>query len=163
MTSPIPNANCNGYFLSITGYTDSVTGAAGYGSPLPTATAPAGTLYYYDPASNSCASLAMSSGSISGLNKSYTTTQTVSGTPVTVTINTVAADMAASSTSTAATPSTGGTQTRTDVSAQTLPPIVSVHYTITAAGVTLMDITETVNLGTITVDASYTAAPAAGS
>jgi type II secretory pathway pseudopilin PulG len=163
MTSPFPNANCSGYFLSITGYTDSVTGAAGYGSPLPTATAPAGTLYYYDPASNSCASLAMNSGSISGLNKSYTTTQNVSGTPVTVTISTVAANMSASSTSTVATPSTGGSQTRTDVSAQVVAPKLSVRYTITSAGQTIMDITETVNLGTLTVDASYTAAPSAGS
>jgi hypothetical protein len=153
------SGNCGGYFLSIVSYSDAATAAAGYGSPLPVPTAPSGTLYYWDSASSSCVAVALNA--ITGLDKTYTTTQKVNGTNVTVTINTVIAGMQAGSTSSTETPTTGGSVTRTDASAQVIAPTMSVHYLMTKPAETMMDVTATVNLGTLTVDATYTPAPTA--
>ncbi|MBI3648782.1 MAG: type II secretion system protein [Actinobacteria bacterium] len=165
MTTPFNTGSCGGYFLTVSAYSDSATAAAGEGTPLPTATAPTGTLYYYDQASSSCKSIAIGSSSLTGLNLSYTSSpQNIDGKDVTVTISTVTAQMTAASTATSATPSTSSSPqpTRTDESAQVVAPTIAVHYVIVAEGNTLMDVTETISLGTLTVDATYAPPPSAG-
>jgi len=169
MTPPTTSGNCtsggNFYFLNVTNYSDSAAAAAGEGTPLATPSLPSGTLYYWDGASSSCKSLALNSASLNGLNVSYSTTQTIGGIPVTATLTTVPGQTTAASASAASTPSSSSSPqpTRTDESAQVIPPVITVHYTITALAVTLVDVTEAINLGTLTVDASYAPAPVTGS
>jgi hypothetical protein len=160
MSSPF-SGNCSTYFVSFVGYSDAATAAAGDGSPLPTATTPAGTLYYWDSATSSCKSVALNSSTLASTigGKTYTTTQSVSGTNVTATLTVDSSQTSSASSSTAATPSTGGSVSRTNASAQVVPPIVTVDYTITSPGVTIMDVVLTINLGTLTTDATYAAAP----
>lgn len=152
----------NGYYLSIVGYQDSATAAAGTGAPVPTVTGPAGTLYYYDAATADYATIALNSSSITGLTKTYTTTGTISGTSVTVTMAIDGVNTTASSTSTSANPSTSGSVTRNDVTAQVVPPVITVHYQITVPGATLVDTVITLNLGTIGLSGTYATAPAQG-
>ena len=152
----------NGYYLSIVGYADSATAAAGTGAPVPTVTGPAGTLYYYDATTSDYATLALNSSSITGLSKTYTTTGSISGTNVTVTMSIDGASTTASSTSTSANPSTSGSVTRNEVTAQVVPPVITVDYRITSPGATLVDTIITLNLGTLGVAGNYAAAPAQG-
>jgi type II secretory pathway pseudopilin PulG len=163
MTPPLSSGNCSAagdfYLVNLIGYGGSATAAAGYGSPLPTGNAPTGTLWYYNPTNSTCTSLAASSSSIGGLDSHYTTTQNVNGTAVTVSIATVTSQTTAASQSTSATPSTGGSATRTYATAQCVAPTLTVHYTITVPGSTIMDVTLVANLGTLSVDATYTPAP----
>jgi type II secretory pathway pseudopilin PulG len=169
MTQPISSGNCtvggSFYFLTVNSYSDSATAAAGEGTPLATATLPSGTLYYWDQATSSCKSIALNSASLNSLNQSYTTTQNVSGTNVTVTLATVPGSTTAASASAVSTPVTSSSPqpTRTDESAQVIAPVITVRYTISVPGLMLMDVTEAINLGTLTLDASYAAAPAVGS
>jgi type II secretory pathway pseudopilin PulG len=160
MTSPF-SGNCSTYFVSFVGYSDAATAAAGDGSPLPSATAPAGTLYYWDTATSSCKSVALNASNLASTigGKTYTTTQSVSGTNVTATLTVDGGQTSSASTSTAASPATGGSVSRTNASAQVVPPVVTVNYTLTSPGVTIMNVVLTINLGTLTTDATYAAAP----
>ncbi len=169
MAQPTSSGNCTSggsfYFLNVTNYSDSATAAAGEGTPLATSNLPSGTLYYWDGASSTCKSVALSSGSLNGLNVSYTTTQSIGGTNVTATLATVPGQTTAAAASASSTPSNSSNPqpTRTDESAQVVAPVITVHYTITTPGVTLVDVTEAINLGTLTLDATYAPAPVTGS
>jgi hypothetical protein len=169
MSQPTSSGNCtvagNFYFLNVNSYGDSAAAATGEGTPLATASAPSGTLYYWDQASSSCKSIALNSASINGLNVSYSTTQNVGGTNVTTTIATVPAQTSAATVSATSTPATSSNPqpTRTDESAQVVAPVLTVHYTIVTPTQTLVDVTEAINLGTLTLDSSYAPPPAAGS
>jgi hypothetical protein len=129
---------------------------------LPSATAPAGTLYYFDPALGNYASLALNSASITGLSKTMTHTGNVSGTDVTVTMAIDGASTTAASTSTSANPSTSGSVTRNAVTAQVVPPLITVSYRVTTPAATLVDMVITLNLGTLGLSGNYAAAPAQG-
>jgi type II secretory pathway pseudopilin PulG len=148
----------NGYFLSITGYQDSLTGSVGTQSPIPTGSL-AGTLYYYN--GSGYTSVSVTDAALTGLSASYTTTQTISSTDVTVTISTEPTGMSPGSTSLTPT-SPAGNATRTDVTARAIPPSVTVHYTVAGPSVTYADLTITVLLGTLQANGSYAAAPAQG-
>jgi type II secretory pathway pseudopilin PulG len=169
MSQPISSGNCtvagDFYFLNVNSYSDSAKAATGEGTPLATASAPSGTLYYWDQASSSCKSIALNSASINGLNASYSTTQNVGGTNVTATIATVPAQTSAATVSATSTPATSSNPqpTRTDESAQVVAPVLTVHYTIVTPTQTLVDVTEAINLGTLTLDSTYAPPPAAGS
>jgi type II secretory pathway pseudopilin PulG len=160
MTSPF-TGNCNGYFLTMSGYSDSAKAAAGEGAPLATANLPAGNLYYWNQSTSTCTAIALNSGTLAGLNISYATTQVVASTNVTATISTVPASTTAASASTVSSPSNSSNPqpTRTDESAQVVAPTITIRYTLTTATDTIMDVTETINLGTLTVDATYAPAP----
>ena len=148
----------NGYFLSVVGYTDTLTASVGTLSPIPAATQ-AGTIYYYNGTGYS--SLSVTAAGVTGLNASYTTTQTISGTAYTLTVSTVTSGMAKASTSLSPT-SPAGNATRTDVTSRVIPPTVTVHYQLSGGG-TSADLTVTVLLGTLEANGSYAAAPAQGS
>ncbi len=162
--SSVNNTNCvagdnNFYLINLIGYTGSAKVAAGYGAPAPVANAPGGRLYYFNPATGGCSSLDLSSSSITGLNSSYSTTQSVDGTNVTVSMSTVASQtIAASQSSTTTAPSSGGA-TYGFAQAQCVSPIITMTYSISVPGTTLMSVTETINLGTLSADATYAPAP----
>ncbi len=149
----------NGFYLSIVNYAGQSTAAAGTSSPLPSASFTSGSLYYWDGAGYT-GPISLTSSSLNGLNVSYSRTQRIDGTNVTVSLSTVSSTMAAGSTSTTADPSTSGTLTRTTASAQVVAPVVSVQYRVTIPGRTFIDVTITVQLGTIQATATYAAAPA---
>lgn len=150
----------NGYFLSIVGYQDGLTASVGTDSPLPAASpSQAGTIYYYN--GSGYTSLSVTNASVNGLNASYTTTQTISGTAYTLTVSTDTAGMVAGSTSLSPTSPTGN-GTRTDVTARVTPPAVKVRYQLSGGG-TSADLTFTVQLGVLEANGSYSAAPAQGS
>jgi type II secretory pathway pseudopilin PulG len=153
---PFDSGSCLGFFVSLVSYADSATAAAGDGAPASVANLPSGNLHYYDQATGSCTSVALSSAAITGLNTSYTTTQNVDGVNVTVTIGTVVDGMVAASSTVSA---TGSPQT--DASAQVISPRVTITYTITTPGQTILDVTESITLGTLTADATYAPAPSA--
>lgn len=148
----------NGYFLSLVGYQDSLTGSAGTESPLPTGSM-SGTIYYYNGSGYS--SLSVLDGSLNGLDVSYTTEQLIGGDTVTVTITTDPAGMAAGSTSLSPT-TPSGSATRTEVDAQAVPPGIVVRYTITVNSAVVVDLTVTVNLGALDLRGTYAAAPVEG-
>jgi hypothetical protein len=87
---------CNGYFLSIMDYTDSVTASAGTESSLPTATQ-SGTIYYWNGAAYS--SLSVTDALVNGLTASTTLTQQINGHDYTVVMSTAPDGSAAASTS----------------------------------------------------------------
>jgi hypothetical protein len=153
---PFDSGSCLGFFVSMTTYSDSATASAGSGAPAPVANLPSGNLHYYNQATGSCSTIALSSAAITGLSTSYTTTQNVDGVNVTVTINTVVDGMVAASSTTS---SSGSPQT--DASAQVVAPRITIQYLITSPGQTIMDVTESMTLGTLTADATYAAAPSA--
>jgi hypothetical protein len=101
----------------------------------------------------------MGSSSITGLNSSYTTTQSVDGTPVTVSMSTVTTQTFAAAQSTTTTAPSSGSATYGYAQAQCVSPIITITYSITAGTTSLMNVTETINLGTLSVDATYTPAP----
>jgi type II secretory pathway pseudopilin PulG len=148
----------NGYFLSITGYQDSLTGSVGTHSPIPTGSL-AGTLYYYN--GSGYTPMSVTSAALTGLNASYTTTQTIASNNITLTISTEPTGMSPGSTSFTPT-SPPGNLTRTDVTARAIPPSVTVHYTVAGPSVTYADLTIMVQLGTLQANGSYAAAPAQG-
>jgi hypothetical protein len=65
---------------------------------------------------------------------------------------------AASQSSTTTAPSSGGA-TYAYAQAQCVAPVITMTYSISIPGTTLMSVTETINLGTLSVDATYTPAP----
>ena len=146
----------NGYFLSVVGYTDSLTAAVGTNASAPAA-AQSGTIYYYN--GTGYTSLSATSSSLNALNQSYSTTQTISGTAYTLTISTVTTGMAAGSTSLS--PASCASSTCTDVTSRVTPPAVSVTYSLSGGG-TSASFTVNVLLGTLEANGSYAAAPASG-
>ena len=161
MTAPAGWAGAsawNGYFLSVVGYTETLTGSAGTNSPIPTASM-GGTIYYYN--GTGYTSLSVTHASLNGLSTSRAITSVVAGKTVTINVSTEATGMAAGTTS--VTPSSpGGNVTRTDVTAQGVPPAIVVNYEIVIDGVTQADLTITVGLGTSEARGTYAPAPVEG-
>jgi hypothetical protein len=153
----------NGYFLSIVGYQDTASAAAGISAPLPTATVSAGTVYYWNAATSTYVNLSASSAGLNAITPTFTSSQTVSGHTVVVNISLQSSSTTAATTSTSATPATSGSVTRTDVTASVIPPRTTVLYTISVDGSTKVNLSILVNLKSMDVRGSYAAAPAQGS
>ena len=149
----------NGYLVSIVGYTDSVTASVGTHSPLPTA-GQAGTIYYWNGAGYS--SLSVSDAGVATISSSLSLTETIDGHDLTVNMQTVGTGLAAASTSVTPT-DPGGNETRTEATAQSVPPTLVIEYELLEGAVVLVDVTITVNLGTLEASGTYAAAPAQGS
>lgn len=163
-----PGTNWNGWFVQLTNYADSASVAVGDTAPVPSVSAnpPGGTLTYFDPTANSYASVALNSASIATLAPSLTASGTVGGQTITAVIGLDSSQAVNASSSTSATPASG-TTTRTVASAQVVAPVVVVRYRLYIGAVAtsnkVLDLSTTVNLGALDVDASYSAKPAAGS
>ncbi|MEA2580594.1 MAG: hypothetical protein QOE83_1486 [Actinomycetota bacterium] len=153
----------NGYFLSIVGYQDTASAAAGINAPLPTATVAAGTVYYWNGSGYSNLSATSASLSAGTFTPSFTSSQTVAGHTVVVNMSLQSSSTTAATTSTSATPATSGSVTRTDVTASVIPPRTTVLYTLSVDGVTKVNLSILVNLKSMDVRGSYAAAPAQGS
>jgi len=172
----------NGYFLSIVNYQDDVSAPVGrnalasssVGTAVPNPTASAsGTVYYWNPATSSYASLPVGSASLATLSVDFSYTQSVGGHTVTVRIcfgSTIPACPAGASaspipatTSTAYTPGGLGNLSRLESTAQSTPPKLTVAYQISVDGSTKVDLLLAVNLGTLEARGVYSPAPAQGS
>jgi hypothetical protein len=148
-----------GFFLSIVGFGDSLSAAVGTNIGSIPASTVTGTVSYYN--GSGYTSIQVFDPALNGLDRSYTTTQSVDGETVEVTISTVTTDMSNWSFSRSPTvmPSP---PTLTDVDAQAVPPNVTVHYVIKVNTVTVTDLTVTVKLGTLEVRGIYAQAPVEG-
>ena len=156
----------NGSYLSIIGYRDSVTAAAGTNStssstgaqvPAPTATVSAGTVYCWNgtngynsgspTASVSCGTLSLQAQAVNG----RTVTVTISGT-----INPAVISKSPASASAKV----------TDVTAQVTAPTATINYVIVLdgnVGQPAVDLTITVNLNALEASGSYAVAPTSNS
>jgi hypothetical protein len=155
----------SGGFARIENYADSATVSVGTNAPYPTTSAstPAGQLRVYDSASGTYESFDLNS-SLTGVTRSYSRTVNVSGKDVTATFTLDGSLASNSSALKTSTPTSTGTLTRTEAAAQVVAPIIVVRYELSIATVgTVMDLTVTINLGTIDMDASYQPQPTEGS
>jgi type II secretory pathway pseudopilin PulG len=146
----------NGYFLSLVGYQDSLSGSVGTDSPLPSATQ-SGTIYYYN--GSGYTAVPVANVALDGLSVSYAHTQVVSGATFVTTIATEPTGMLAGRTSLVPSAPSGNVN-RTDLDAQAIAPGVSVRYTVTESGVTIVDLVVTLNAGPLEARGTYAPAPA---
>jgi type II secretory pathway pseudopilin PulG len=148
-----------GSFLQITNYVDSATAAVGNMSPLPATSAspPAGTLSYYNGTGYS--SVLLNSTSIAGLSHTQAVVGTLGGRNVTVTFTLDGSQASNAAATTSATPTTSGNVTRTTASASVSAPVIVARYQIAINGAQVTDLTTTVSLGTLDLDATYAAKP----
>ena len=151
-----------GYFMSIVNYTDTASASLGTGSPVASAAFSSGSLSYWDSTiqpQGGYRSISLTDAALNGLN--------VSGSfrsgNITTTVSTVTTQMAKGTTSAVTTPSTSGNVTRTDATAQVVPPVLAIRYQVTANLVTYVDVTIVVKLGTLEARGNYVPAPAQGS
>ncbi len=162
MTAPLGwsgGSAWNGYFLSIVGYQETLTGSAGTNSPLPTASM-SGTIYYYNGLGYTA--VPVTDVALNGLAAAQVITSVVAGHEIVVNVSTELLGMAAGSTT--LTPSSpGGNVTRTDATAQANPPAVVVNYEIVVDGASIADLAITVGLGTSEARGTYEPAAAEGS
>jgi hypothetical protein len=151
----------NGYYYSVVGYQDQVTGAAGTNGTggasvaAPTATISAGTIYCWNGLTGY--SQVSASSSIAVPCAPLTLSQVMGGHTVTVTMSatTNPAVISRSPTSAAA--------PMTDVTAQVTPPSAIITYSVSVDGQSIAALTITVNLNSVEASASYALAPATGS
>jgi type II secretory pathway pseudopilin PulG len=165
----------NGYLVSIVGYADQVaapvgrqvlsSSGSGTAVPAPSARVTAGTVYYWNPATGSYASLAATSDSlVAALQAStMTATATVSGRTVTVTISVQAGSVTKATTGTSTTVGGTGNLSRTEASAQATPPKLSLRYQVWVNGSQRADLTIAVNLKTMEARGVYAPPPLSGS
>jgi type II secretory pathway pseudopilin PulG len=153
-----------GSFLRITNYADSATASVGTGSPFPTSSAstPAGQLLIYNGTGYESVNL---TSDLTAVTRTRSISATVSGQTVTATFTLDGSQAANSSASTTSTPTTTGSIERTDATAQVVSPVIVLRYQLAISGGTgtVLDLTTTLNLGALDLDASYVPKPAAGS
>jgi type II secretory pathway pseudopilin PulG len=156
----------SGGFVRIENYADSATVSVGTNAPYPTTSAstPAGQLRVYNSVSGTYDSYNLNSSLTSLSPTPYSRTVNVSGKDVTATFTLDGSLASNSSALKTSTPTSTGTLTRTEATAQVVAPIIVVRYELSIATVgTVMDLTVTINLGTIDMDASYQPQPTEGS
>jgi type II secretory pathway pseudopilin PulG len=161
-TAPVDWAGADawkGYLVSIVGYTDSTTASGGTDSPVPTASQ-AGTIYYWNGAGYS--SMSVTDAAVATISSSLSLTENIGGHDLTVAMQTAAAGNAPGTTSVTPT-SPAGNATRTAATAQSIPPTLVLEYQLSEGAVALIDVTITVNLGTLEATGTYAPAPAQGS
>jgi hypothetical protein len=164
MTAPAGWAGAgawNGYFLSIVGYQDTTSAAAGVSAPIPTASVTAGNVYYWN--GTGYTNLAATAAGLSSITPTFSLSQVVATHTILVTMSLQSSSTTAATTSTSATPATAGSVTRTDVTAAVVPPRTTVLYTVAVDGSTKVALTITVNLKSMDVRGSYAPAPSQGS
>jgi len=164
-----PPAGWNGYFVTLTGYSDSVVATAGSSAAAPTATLGGSLSYWNGTGYTTVTAPAGSTLFPGGWSIPSNWTQTVSQTfspgskTVSVTMSTIGVVSMGSQPTTPSTPPGSGSILRNDAQATVGSPMYGVfRYTIVAKGTTVVDLTFTVDLGTISSKAVYQAAPTAG-
>jgi type II secretory pathway pseudopilin PulG len=163
--SVAPLTGWAGYYVRVTSMSDSVTSESGVGSAAPTATAAGSISFYNGSGYTTCALYGAHTGACALSNGNFQIPAVTLNDPahagVTISLTASLAPGATSVTSTVATCSPACPNTRTDSNAKSPSPILgTVHYVV-SMGVTLADLTTTVNLGTLQAKTSYQAAPLA--
>jgi hypothetical protein len=152
-----------GSYVRITNYADSATVSVGNGSPFPTTSAstPAGQLLIYNGAGYESIDL---TADLTAVTRTRSITSTISGTNVTATFTVDGTQAANASAVTVSQPTAVGTIERTEASAQIEAPIIVLRYQLSINGTgTVLDLTTTMNLGTLDLDAQYAPQPVEGS
>jgi hypothetical protein len=154
-----------GSFVRITDYADSVTASVGDGSPFPTtsASAPAGQLLVYDGTGYEPLSL---SGDLKGVTRTRSLSTAVGGDTVTASFTLDGSQAVNATAATTSDPSTTDPDERTEAVAQVVSPVITIRYQLAITSedtTTVLDLTTTVNLGTLDLDASYAPQPEEGS
>jgi Tfp pilus assembly protein PilV len=159
----------NGYYFSIVGYQDAITGAVGTNCAstnsscttptiaAPTASVTAGTVYCWN-GTNGYNSVAASSATAVSCGTMTIPAQVINGHLVSMSITPVSVSPATITKS-----PTTATATQTDMTTQIVPPSATIQYRITIDGVDATVLTMTVNLNTLEGRGTYQAAPTAGS
>jgi type II secretory pathway pseudopilin PulG len=152
-----------GSYVRVTNYADSATASVGTNAPYPTTSdpAPAGELLVYN--GTGYESINMTS-TLTAVTRTSSVTSAIAGTNVTATFTLDGSQAANASAVLTSAPTSSGTTTRTDATAQMVAPVIAVRYQLSIAGTgTVLDLTTTLNLGTLDLDASYAEQPEEGS
>jgi hypothetical protein len=147
------------YCVTLDAYNDVSTSQAGSTTSAPTNTISSGTLWYYNNATSSYSSLAATSSSIDTLTVTCTHSDTVSGKAVTWTVSVTAGGLVHATS--AFNQTTSGTA-RTDVDTSITPVKGTVHYNVVVDGVTEIDLSVTIDLGTMITRGIYKTPPVSG-
>jgi type II secretory pathway pseudopilin PulG len=155
------------YFVSLQGYSDTVQATAGSSAAAPTATINAGSLKYWTgtnaAATQTTVTLATTPGYTIPASWSSSIGCKASGKTVTASMAVTGVVSMASQPTTSSTPSGSGSILRNDVTATIGSPVYGTFtYTIVAQEETVVNLSFTVDLGTISSRAVYRAAPTAG-
>ncbi len=151
VTSPLKLLN-GGYFVKISSLNDSVSAEAGIGSAAPAATQTGMQMTYWTNVGGVAALATATIGALAG---------TVNIAPITIldpvlgggTSITLSASVTPRTTST--TSSCSGTCDRTSATATSTPPVVTVTYTVTVAGTTILNTEMILDPGPINASVSY--------
>jgi hypothetical protein len=159
----------NGYYFSIVGYQDAITGAVGTNCAstntscttptiaAPTASITGGTVYCWN-GLNGYNSISASSTTAVSCGMMTIPAQIINGHLVSMTITPVSVTGASITKS-----PTSATATQSDMTTQIAPPSATIQYRITIDGVDQVVLNLTTNLGTLEGRGTYSAAPATGS
>jgi type II secretory pathway pseudopilin PulG len=151
------------YFAQVLAVADSVSVETGVGSTAPSATQSSGSVRVWCAQATPGDALCPTAGYVTKPFNQITTTLTTPTLTITDpalaggTTITMSATITAASTPT--TSSCTGTCTRTAATAKSVPPIVTLSYTIVSGGSTVLDSTLVLDPGTLTAQATYAIAP----
>ncbi|HEV8565244.1 MAG TPA: hypothetical protein VGR41_10030 [Actinomycetota bacterium] len=147
------------YCVTLDAYQDVSTSQAGSTTVAPTNTISSGTLWYYNTATSTYSSLSATSTSIDTLAVTCTQSGTVSGKAVTWTVSVTAGALTHA---TSALNQTTSGSARTDVDTSITPVKGTVRYTVVVDGVTEVDLSIVLDLGTMITRGIYKTAPTSG-
>lgn len=161
-----PGGAWDGALVKLVGYTDSATAAVGTGAGGPSVTGPsAGTLQYWNGAGYT--SIALSSlYQASTTTAATTVTGTISAKTVSVAMSIDRDSSANNSTTSASIDTTSPTPTgKLTSGAHSTGPVIVLRYqvSIQGYGLPVIDLTMTINVGTLDLDASFVPTPSTGS
>ncbi len=162
---PSPGGAWDGALVKITGYSDSATAAVGTGAGAPTVTGPAsGSLQYWN--GTGYTSIALTSVQAGSSTSAASVSGSIGGKVVAVDMTIDRASSTNAATATSSTNTTLPTPTgKLTSGSQSSSPVIVLRYQVTIQGYgqPVVDLTITVNPGTLDLDASFQPTPATGS
>lgn len=152
-----------GFFVQLSGYTDTIQATAGTNAAAPTATIGGGTLSYWNGTGYSSVSLSSTpTYALSGLQLDHTTL-TLDGHTVQIRIEALTLEME-SVPAVSSTPSGSGSIVRNEAKGTIGSPVLGdFTYEIWVDGAQVVDLTITPSLGTLNAKSTYQPPPSAGS
>ena len=153
-----------GYFLQLTGYTDTVQSTAGTSAAAPTATIGAGSLAYWNGTGYTTVNLATTPGyTLSGLLLDYTTVVGANAVEVKITAPAVSMGSVPATTTSTTGCAAAFSTCKTDAQATIGSPISgSLTYEVWVDAVKFVDLTIDLSLGTLAAKSLYGPTPTAG-
>jgi hypothetical protein len=164
---PTPIAPCGwaGYYIRVTGVSDSATAEAGVGTAAPAVTAAGNISFFNGTGYTTCALYGAHSGACAlDANGNFLIPTLNWSDPlhvgVTITLTPQIGPGTTTTSATVATCNPSCPNTRTDAKATSSSPVRGqIHYVVNSAGLPQADLTIAVSLGTLQAKASYQAAP----